>query len=158
MRRLTLHAWFPRMFTVLLGLALLPWLGVAILLAQDSIPADTVVSTPDPHTQFVLGLGVLAAYIAREVGSLLVGLWNKAGGFLEDWHNGSKQVAAVVITGALGLLINAVAAALTHSTNWIVTFALSVVAGLVGVVNAGVTIDATKSKMLAANARVRGSL
>lgn len=113
----------------------------------DSMPADTVVSTPDPHTQFVLGLGVLAAYIARELGSLLVGLWNKAGNFLDGKSNGFKQAVAVALSGALGLLINAVANALTHQTNWIVTFALSVAMGMVSVVNAGVTIDAVKSKM-----------
>jgi hypothetical protein len=36
MRRLTLHSWFPRLFAGLLVLAMLPWLGIALLTAQDS--------------------------------------------------------------------------------------------------------------------------
>lgn len=131
---------------------------VAVLLALNSIPllaqADTVVSTPDPHTQFVLGLGVLAAFIAEKVGSLVVSVWNRAGNWLEGKANGFKMAVAVTLTGAIGLLLNVIAQALTHQTNWIVTFALSVAAGLIQTVNAAVTIDATKSKMLASNARM----
>jgi hypothetical protein len=123
------------------------------LAAQDS---TVVLPPPDANTQFVLGLGVLAAYIAREVGSLLVSLWNKAGGWLDGKSNGLKQAVAVGLTGSLGLAVNAIAAALTHSTNWIVTFALSIVAGIISTVSAGVTIDAVKSKMDVKLAPYRG--
>lgn len=116
-------------------------------------PGDTVISTPDAHAQFVLGVGVIAAYIAREISSLLISLWNKAGAWLDGKSNGAKQAFAVFFTGILGLLINAVASALTHQTSWIVTGLLSVVMGFVSTLNAAVTIDAAKTKMFPAAKR-----
>lgn len=127
-----------------LAVLLLPLLP-ALLFAQGD--STVTFPPPDAHTQFVLGLGVLAAFIAEKVGSLLVSQWNKAGGWLDGKANGLKAAVAVALTGALGLLIGAVAQALTHATNWIVTFALSVAAGIVSTISAGVTIDAVKSKL-----------
>lgn len=122
---------------------------LALPVALYALQGDSTVTVPPPdaHTQFVLGLGVLAAFIAQQVGSMLVSLWNKAGGWLDGKSNGLKQVVAVASIGSIGLLIGAIAQALTHATNWAVTFALSVAAGIVQVVSTGMTIDAVKSKL-----------
>lgn len=40
MRSIRLHGWFPRVYLALLVLAALPWLGIAVLAAQDSTAVD----------------------------------------------------------------------------------------------------------------------
>jgi hypothetical protein len=150
MTRLTRTDSATRWLVAALVLALVLTAPFAALVAQV---ADTGAAVPPPeaHTQFILGIAAIAAVIGREVSSLLVGIWNRAGKWLDGKPDGLKQAVAITLSGVIGLGANAIAAALTHSTNWIVSAIFSLILGVLGTVNAAVTIDATKSKLLAAS-------
>ncbi len=145
-----MRALFSRVSSARLAVPVLLALFLPVLLAAqaDSIPPG---NTNDPHVAFALGLAGLAAFIAQAIGSKLIAVWNKVGGAIEGFSNGSKRALAVALTGALGLAVNYIAGMLTHSTSWLATFGLSLVAGVISTFTAGLAIDNAKAKAAASS-------
>lgn len=127
---------------------LLACLLATVVLAQADSNVVVVPGSTDAHAAFILGMAGLSAFFAKTVGTWLVAIWNKAGGWLDKVSNGQKRVFAILFISILGLGANWVAAQLTHTTNWIVAAGLSLIGGVLSTVTAGVTIDSTKEKML----------
>ena len=110
----------------------------------------TAVPPTAPGAAIVLGLAGLSALVAQAIGTWLVNKWNAIGGWLESKSNEVKRLVAVMLTGALGLATNYVASLLTHSTSWLATLGLSIVAGVIVVVSTGTAITTAKAKMAVA--------